>query len=151
MGKSASVIVVERFSGVISAATYAIIALFLGLRTVGKTSYTIPVIIFFILSVIFLFIILNPGLLRLNKVVNRIKFLAKIREKLKEVYHTFMNFKKFKLALVETILCSFALQMGVIANYFLAAKSLGIELSFASFIFIVPVVATIAMLPISIG
>jgi len=151
IGKSASVIVVERFSGVISAATYAIIALFLGFRTVGKTSYVIPVIVFFAVCIILLFIILNPSILRLNKVVDRIKFLSRTREKLREIYHTFMSFKKYKLALISVLICSFALQFGVIGNYWLAARSLGINLSFESFIFIVPIVATIAMLPISIG
>jgi len=151
IGKSASVIVIERFSGVISAATYAIIALFLGFRTVGKTSYVIPVIVFFVVCIILLFIILNPSILRLNKVIDRIKFLTRIREKLREIYHTFMSFKKYKLVLISVLICSFALQFGVIANYWLAARSLGINLSFASFIFIVPIVATIAMLPISIG
>ncbi len=151
VGKSASVIVIERFSGVISAATYAVIALFLGFTTIGTTSYIIPVVAFFVVSVVFLFLLLNPAILRLNRLVDRMKFLSKIREKLKEVYHTFQSFKKYKLALFETLLCSFGLQIAVIANYFLASKALGIELPFAAFIFIVPVVATIAMLPISIG
>jgi len=53
--------------------------------------------------------------------------------------------------LVLALLCSFALQFGFIANCYLAARAFGINLSFASFIFIVPIVATIAMLPISIG
>ena len=150
-GKSASVIVIERFSGVISAATYAVIALFLGFTTVGTTSYIIPVVAFFAVSVIFMFLILNPAILRLNRLVDRMKFLSKIREKLREVYHTFQSFKKYKLALFETLLCSFALQIGIIANYYLASRAMGIDLPFAAFIFIVPVVATIAMLPISIG
>ena len=68
-----------------------------------------------------------------------------------EIYHTFLSFKKYKLALTEALLCSIALHFGVICNYYLTAKSLGINLSLTSFIFIVPVVATIAMLPIAIG
>jgi len=68
-----------------------------------------------------------------------------------EIYHTFLSFKKYKLALFEALFCSLALQFGVICNYYLAARSLGVNLSLASFIFIVPVVATIAMLPITIG
>ncbi|MBU4450952.1 MAG: flippase-like domain-containing protein [Actinobacteria bacterium] len=151
VGKSASVLVIDRFAGVISAALYAVIALFLGFATIGTTSYVIPIAIFFAISIIFGFLILNPSILRLNKIVRKIKFLSKIREKLMEVYHTFLSFKKYKLALIEALLCSLALQFGVICNYYLAARSLGINLSLASFIFIVPVVATIAMLPITIG
>ena len=151
VGKSASVLVIDRFAGVISAALYAVIALFLGFATIGTTSYVIPVAIFFAVSIILGFLILNPSILRLNKIVSKIKFLSKIREKLVEVYHTFLSFKKYKLALFEALLCSLALQFGVIYNYYLAARSLGINLSLTSFIFIVPVVATIAMLPIAIG
>lgn len=151
VGKSASVLVIDRFAGVISAALYAVIALFLGFATIGTTSYVIPITIFFAICIILGFLILNPSILRLNKIVRKIKFLSKIREKLVEVYHTFLSFKKYKLALIEALLCSLALQFGVICNYYLAARSLGINLSLASFIFIVPVVASIAMLPITIG
>jgi glycosyltransferase 2 family protein len=151
VGKSASVLVIDRFAGVISAALYAVIALFLGFATIGTTSYVIPIAIFFAICLILGFLILNPSILRLNKIVRKIKFLSKIREKLVEVYHTFSSFKKYKLALFEALFCSLALQFGVICNYYLAARSLGVNLSLASFIFIVPVVATIAMLPITIG
>jgi glycosyltransferase 2 family protein len=151
IGKSASVLVMDRFSGVITSSVYAVIALLLGFRTVGKTSYVIPVIVFFAVCVIILFFLLNPSILGLNRLVKKIKFLSKISEKLKEVYHTFQSFKKFKLALVLALLCSFGLQFGFIANCYLAARALNIDLSFKSFIFIVPIVATIAMLPLSIG
>ena len=151
VGKSASVLVIDRFTGVISAALYAVIALFLGFATIGTTSYVIPIAIFFAICIILGFLILNPSILRLNKIVSKIKFLSKIREKLLEVYHTFLSFKKYKLALFEALLCSLALQFGVICHYYLAARSLGINLSLTSFFFIVPVVTIIAMLPITIG
>ncbi|MBN1298740.1 MAG: flippase-like domain-containing protein [Actinobacteria bacterium] len=151
VGKSASIIIIERFSGVLTAAVYGIIALLLGFTTVGTTSYIIPVVIFFVICIILAFIILNPAVLKLNRLVEKIKFLSKIRDKLKEVYHIFLNFKQFRLAIFEVMICGFAMQITVIANYYLAAKALGIDLSFAAFIFIVPIVYTIAMLPISIG
>jgi conserved hypothetical protein len=151
VGKSASVLVIDRFAGIISAAFFAVIALFLGFATIGSTSYVIPIAIFFAICIILGFLILNPSILRLNKIVFKIKFLSKIREKLMEVYHTFLSFKKYKLALFEALLCSLALQFGVIFHYYLAARSLGINLSLESFFFIVPVVTIIAMLPITIG
>ena len=151
VGKSASVLVIDRFAGVMSAALYAVIALFLGFASIGTTSYVIPIAIFFVICIIIGFLILNPSILRLDKIVRKIKFLSKIREKVMEIYHTFLSFKKYKLALTEALLCSIALQFGVICNYYLAARSLGINLSLTSFFFIVPVVTIIAMLPITIG
>ncbi len=151
VGKSASILIIERFSGVLTAAVYAVIALFLGFRTVGTTSYTIPVIIFFVICIALGFIILNPALFKLDRLIQKVKFLAKIRHKLTEVYEIFQNFKTYKLAIFEVMVCGFALQLAVIASYWLVSRALGIDLSFASFIFIVPIVYTIAMLPISIG
>jgi len=148
---SASIIIVERFSGIISASTYAIIALFLGFTAIGNQSFIIPVIIFFIICIIIAFFILNPSVLRLNKLINKIKFLKKVKEKLANIYFTFLSFKKFKWVLVRVMIYSFLLQFAVILNYFLAAKSLGINLNLTAFIFIVPVVTIIAMVPISIG
>lgn len=148
---SASIIIVERFSGVISASTYAVIALFLGFTAIGNRSFIIPVIIFFIICIIIAFLILNPSILRLNKLINKIKFLKKVKEKLANIYFTFLSFKKFKWVLVRVLIYSFLLQFAVILNYFLAAKSLGINLNLTAFIFIVPVVTIIAMVPISIG
>ncbi|TET13875.1 MAG: flippase-like domain-containing protein [Actinobacteria bacterium] len=148
---SASIIIVERFSGIISASTYAIIALFLGFTAIGNRSFIIPVIIFFIICIIIAFLILNPSILRLNKLINKIKFLKKVKEKLANIYFTFLSFKKFKWVLVRVLIYSFLLQFAVILNYFLAAKSLGINLNLTAFIFIVPVVTIIAMVPISIG
>ncbi|GAG57437.1 unnamed protein product, partial [marine sediment metagenome] len=106
---SASIIIVERFSGIISASTYAIIALFLGFTAIGNQSFIIPVIIFFIICIIIAFLILNPSILRLNKLINKIKFLKKVKEKLANIYFTFLSFKKFKWVLARVMIYSFLL------------------------------------------
>lgn len=151
LGTSASVILVERFSGVVSAATYAIIALFLGFTTIGHQSIIIPIVIFFIISVILGFLIINPSLFRLDKISKKFKLIRKLTGKLSNVYNTLASFKKYKLVLVEVLIFSFLLQFTVILNWWLASMALGIDLSLTAFIFIVPIVATIAMIPISIG
>jgi uncharacterized protein (TIRG00374 family) len=151
LGSSASVILVERFSGVVSAATYAIIALFLGFTAIGHQSIIVPIIIFFIVSLILGFLIINPSLFRLGKITRKFRFMRKIADKLSNFYNTLISFKKYKVVLVEVLVFSFLLQFSVILNYWLASLALGIDLNLTAFIFIVPVVATIAMLPISIG
>jgi len=151
LGTSASVILVERFSGVVSAATYAVVALFLGFTTIGNQSVIIPIVIFFIITVILAFLIINPSVFRLGKILGKFKFMRKLKEKLSNVYNTLASFKKYKVVLIEVLIFSFFLQFAVILNWWLAAKALGINLTLTVFIFIVPVVATIAMIPISIG
>src|SRR4030067_1567001 len=77
VGKSASVLVIDRFAGVMSSALYAVVALFLGFTSIGTTSYVIPIAIFFAISIILGFLILNPSILRLDKIVSKTKFLLK--------------------------------------------------------------------------
>ncbi|MCG2790991.1 MAG: flippase-like domain-containing protein [Actinomycetia bacterium] len=144
---SASVIVVERFSGVVSAAVYAVVALFLGFTAIGNRSVIIPIVIFFVITVILAFLIINPSVFRLGK----FKFMRKMREKLSNVYNTLVSFKKYKVVLLKVLVYGFLLQFAVILNWYLAARALGINLTLTAFIFIVPVVSTIAMIPISIG
>jgi len=151
LGTSASVILVERFSGVVSAATYAIIALFLGFTAIGHRSVIIPVVIFFVVTIILAFLIINPSLLGLDKISNKFRFMRKMSEKLSNFYKTLASFKKYKSVLIEVLIFSFLLQFTVILNWWLAALALGIDLNLTAFIFIVPVVATIAMIPISVG
>ena len=151
LGTSASVILVERLTGVVSAVTYAVVALFLGFTAIGNQSVIIPIVIFFVVAVVLAFFIINPSVLRLGKFFNKFRFMRKLREKLSNVYNTLVSFKKYKLVLIKALVFSFLLQFAVILNYYLAARALGINLTLTTFIFIVPVVAIIAMIPISIG
>ncbi|MCL4385184.1 MAG: flippase-like domain-containing protein [Actinobacteria bacterium] len=151
MSSSISVIVVERLSGIIASAVFAAAALFLGFTAIGGKSIIIPIVIFLAVSIIIFFLILNPNIFGLNKVAKKIKFLEKILSRLRNVYNTFLTFKKYKWTLVKVIFYSLTLQFAVIINYWLASKALGIPLDLTAFIFIVPVVSIIAMLPISLG
>ncbi len=151
IGTSASIILVERFSGVIAAATYAIVALFLGFTAIGNQSVIIPIVIFFVITIILAFFIINPSILKMDRFFDRFRILRKLKGKLSDVYKTLQSFKKYKMALVKILVFSFLLQFAVILNYYLAAKALGIELGLTSFLFPVPVVTIVAMLPISIG
>lgn len=151
MSSSVSVLVVERLSGIIASAVFAVAALFLGFTKIGGKSVIIPILIFLALSIIIFFLILNPNILGLHKIAKKIKFLAKLLEKLRNVYTTFLTFKKYKWVMVKLIFYSLTLQFAVIVNYWLASRALGINLDLTAFIFIVPVVSILSMLPISLG
>jgi glycosyltransferase 2 family protein len=151
LSSSASVILVERFSGVVSASVYAVAALFLGFTAIGNQPVIIPVVIFFVIVVIIALIIIKPSIFGIGKFLKRFRFINKIKEKLSSAYNTLMSFKNHKIVLLKVLTYSFLLQFAVILNWYLAARALGIELSLAAFIFIVPVVSTIAMIPISVG
>ncbi len=148
---SASIILVERFSGVVSAVIYAIVALFLGFTAIGGQSLILPIVIFFCITAIIGFLILNPSILRLGRLFDRFKILEKIRGRLLNVYNTFLSFKQYKSKLVKILLCSFLLQFAIILNYYFIARALGIDLGLTAFLFISPIVSTVSMIPVSIG
>jgi len=151
MSSSISVLVVERLSGIIASAVFAVAALFLGFTAIGGKSVIIPVIIFLIASLFIFFLILNPKIFGVQKFAGRIKFIQKMIDKLKNVYHTFLTFKEYKWVLVKVMFYSLTLQFAVIINYWLASRALNINLGLTAFIFIVPIVSIISMLPISLG
>lgn len=151
MSSSVSVIVVERLSGIIASAIFAVAALFLGFTAIGGKSIIIPIVIFLAVSIIVFLLILNPQISGFKKLAKKVKFLEKISEKMRNIYNTFLTFKKYKLVLFEVMIYSLSLQFAVIINYWLASKALGINLDLTAFIFIVPVVSIIAMLPVSLG
>jgi len=151
LSTSASIIFVERFSGVVSASVYAVVALFLGFTAIGNQPVIIPIIIFFSVVVIISLVIIFPSMFGLSKFLKRLKFVNMMREKMSNAFNTLLSFKRHKMALLKVLIYSFLLQFAVILNWYLAALALGIDLSLTAFIFIVPVVSTIAMIPISIG
>jgi glycosyltransferase 2 family protein len=151
LSSSASVILIERFSGVVSASVYAVAALFLGFTAIGNQSVIIPIVIFFVITLIIALIIIYPSMFGLRKYLSRFEFMNKIKEKMSNAYNTLKSFKNNRMILLKVLFYSFLLQFAVILNWYLAALALGIDLGLTAFIFIVPVVSTIAMIPISVG
>ncbi|MDD3818611.1 MAG: lysylphosphatidylglycerol synthase transmembrane domain-containing protein, partial [Actinomycetota bacterium] len=143
--------IVERFTGIICAAVFAVIALFLGFTTIGNQSIVIPIVIFFVICVAIAIMIIKPSIFGIDKLFNKFNFLQKIREKLSSVFNTFESFKDYKMELFKVLIYSFLLQFAVILNYYLAALAVGIDLDLTAFLFMVPVISIITMIPVSIG
>jgi uncharacterized membrane protein YbhN (UPF0104 family) len=77
--------------------------------------------------------------------------LQKVREKLSSVFNTLGSFKDYKIVLLKVLIYSFLLQFVVILNYYLAALAVGIDLGIMAFLFMVPVISVITMIPVSVG
>jgi uncharacterized protein (TIRG00374 family) len=108
-------------------------------------------IIFFSIVAILGFILLNPSILKLGKLFDRFAPLRRIKERLRSAYDTLRSFKQYKTALVKTLVYSFLMQFAIILNYYFIGLALGIDLELLTYVFISPIVATISMIPVSIG
>ncbi len=148
--KSISSILVERGTGVIGLFCFALLALFLGFRLTEFNTILILVIILFVAVSVFLALLLNPRLLKPLNFLFKIRFMRKIKDKLKSIVDAFSVLGNKKvLALV--ILLSFLMEFNVILHYYFVALALNINIPFISFLFMVPIVMLVAMIPISIG
>lgn len=148
--KSITVILVERGTGVIGLFCFLLLALFLGFRLIDFHTILVVMIVLFALISIFLVLLLNPKLLKPLRFLFKIRFMQKIKNKLKSMVDAFSALGNKKvLALV--IFLSFLMEFNVILHYYLVALALKIDISFISFLFMVPIVLLVAMIPISIG
>ena len=162
--KATSIVLMERTTGVVSSIIYLFFALAIGFvksshveLMVGKWRVSnhlliILIIVFFAISILVILIMLFPDAFRLNKLFRKLKFLHRWESKLKQMYDTFKDFRKYKLILFLTILLSLILQFAFTLNYSFAGAGFGItKLSLLSYIFIVQLCGIISMIPISIG
>lgn len=162
--KAASIVLMERTTGIISSIIYLFFALAIGfVKTsrvelmVGKWEVSnhlliILIVVFFIISILVILIMLFPDTFRLNKLFRKLKFLHRWESKLKQVYDTFKSFRKYKLILLLTIVLSLVLQFAFTLNASFVGMGFGItKLSILSYIFIVQLCGLLSMIPISIG
>lgn len=148
--KSITVILVERGTGVIGLISFVLLSLVLGFNITGLNKLFLVVIILFVLAAIFLIFLLNPKLFKPFRFLFKYKFFHKIKEKIKKFVEAFRAFKNKKI-LLTVIFFSFLMQFNVILHYYFAALALKLDISFLSFLFMVPIVLLVAMIPISIG
>jgi uncharacterized protein (TIRG00374 family) len=162
--KAASIVLMERTTGVMSSIIYLVFALAIGFVsashvefkmgnwTVSNKLLIILILIFFIIAVLVILIMLFPDYFRLNKMFRKLKFLHKWEDKLRQVYDTFKAFRKFKLVLLITIILSLILQFTFTLNYSFCAQGFGItNLRLIAYIFIIQISSILTMIPISIG
>lgn len=162
--KAASIVLMERTTGIVSSILYLFFALAIGFVKnsnvelkfgrwdISNHLLIILIVVFFAISIVVMLILLFPDSFRLNILFRKLKFLHKWEDKLKQVYDTFKSFRKFKLILLITIVLSLILQFAFTLNYSFAGMGFGITgLSILSYIFIVQLCGILSMIPISIG
>jgi len=162
--KAATIILIDRFTGLLSSIIYLMVAIALGfLRNfdfgfmiqkwkISNQLFVVLIIVLFILAVIIIFLMLYPDFFKLNKFFKKIRFLHKWENKFRQIYDTLKEFRKSKLILFTNMVLSFMLQLSFTLIYYFAGLGFGInKLSLITFIFITQISIILTMLPISIG
>jgi hypothetical protein len=149
LSKAVSTVIMERFFSVIAIITYFAVTSF-SLYSILKNSI-IMIAVFLALAVLLFIVILRPKLFRIDRFFKRFKRLQKL-EKGIENFNSAVNLFRGKwIHLFLGLLFTFLAQGFYIVIYYFLSLSMGLEVSFMTFAFIVPVVFVLTGIPISIG
>ena len=147
-----STVFLDRFAGLFVLSSMSILTAPLVLIRGKSRSYLqLPLIILIIGWIFVLFFLFNKKFAKsfawaLKKIIPE-----GITSKVKEVYQKIYNFGRKKKLLVKIIIISLIIQSTRIMTHYLLGRSLGIQISPLYFFLIIPIVAIMASLPISLG
>lgn len=149
--KSLTIILLERFVGIIALLTLVNIGFILRMKYISEVTYW-PVYIqfIFIFSIIILFLIGEINTRVVENIIP-IKLLKKILHKFILVFNTLVKFRSHPIPLFKVLILSFSLQLIFILHYYFLSISIGVNLSFVFLLIIIPVISLLSMLPVSIN
>ncbi|MHB8280986.1 MAG: lysylphosphatidylglycerol synthase transmembrane domain-containing protein [Candidatus Humimicrobiaceae bacterium] len=146
---SASAVFLERFFGLISIAIYFSITSF-SIYKIMK-NYVIIISIFLAIAFVLFSMIIKPQFFKIDRLFKRFKKLEKIEKKFASFKNVLKIYKDKIPYLIMGIFLNLIADVLIMAMYYFVSISLGLNLSFMSFVFIVPVIFVFTGIPISIG
>jgi hypothetical protein len=88
---------------------------------------------------------------RLAGRVFELPLLARIRHRAREVHEAIVSFRDQKRAFGLAFLVGLLLQLNFVLHHYLLARALGIDVGFGIFLFLVPLVSVLLLVPASIN
>jgi len=152
-GKSITVVLVERFLGLLALLGFAIVAIFVATDFREK----IPNLTYWVVGVFLLMVLMTIFIFINQKAISKIGLLmdlpgVRVFKKFgKKFADAFKEFRGKNKALCGAVVLSLILQINVIVHYWLISKALGMNISLVKFLFIVPIALFIMMIPVSIN
>jgi glycosyltransferase 2 family protein len=147
--KSASAVFIERFLGLIT------ITIFFGATSFSiyklLKNYVITVTVFLAIAFVLFTLLSKPQLFKIDKIFKKFKKLDKAWLKIKGFSDAVTSYKNKLPALFLGLFLNLAAQMLFTVMFYFISISLGINVSFLTYAFMVPVIFVIIGIPISIG
>jgi uncharacterized protein (TIRG00374 family) len=141
---------IDRISGFVGLVSVGFIGFFLGHFLGFNYSFQLLLIILFFTAIlVFIFVVLFSK--RVFNLARKIVIFNFLRDYLARFHDSCHAFRYKKAALAKAILLSFLLQGIYSVVFWLVGLSLGINLNLIHYLFFVPIISTITILPISIG
>lgn len=145
----ASSVVMDRFSGMLALGLIAVIALLFGWRRFIVPQVLLPLTVLLAgLSVMTIIVFSKRIFLFL---ISKVKKDSAFRQKLISFHDQLHVFKTKPIVFVRAMSFSILIQMAIPVSFFLAARAFGVEAGLLSFLILVPLIITIASIPITIA
>ena len=144
-------ILVDRVVGFAALMGIAVTALVLAYGTLQD-----PLVALAVLSVAALFacavaVLLHDGLMRWTSGLLHVVGLARFQTKLQGLVDAFQRYRRHRWALLQALVLSALLQALIIVTYYLIGAALNVGVPLAYYFVFVPLITTLAMLPVSVA
>jgi len=151
--KGLTVVIVDRFLGLLTLLIFVLISTFFSIEVVSK----IPNLTIWLIGISFaaginVWLIFSPPIKLFTRISNsNNKFISKIGSILLKIGNAFNDFSSKKKVMFKAFFLSVFLQLNVILYYYLISVSLGFNIHFINFSFIIPLTIFVLLIPISIN
>ena len=151
--KSITIVIVERFLGLLALLAFAVVAIFVASDFTEKIPYLTEMVLgLFVLMVIAtIFIFMNQELIAKIGLLFDKPGLKLFKKQGKKLADAFKEFRGKNKALFWALVLSLILQINVIVHYWLISEALGMDISLMKYLFIIPIALFVMMIPISIN
>lgn len=149
--EAVTTVFIDRLVGITGLIMIGIIALMFNLDNPQFRKVAVVLFCFFLLILVFTPIFLS------KRILKNIPFLSLLIDKLpfahtlKRIYDTFYKYRSHKMTVVFGLILSMMLQGANIITVYFMGRAIGLELPITYYFLFIPVISTIAALPISIS
>jgi len=149
--KSSAIVLVERFTGIITLLVFALLASLSRLDMARR----LPIIWISLLVGLFglfaAFLFLTPLVRTLLLKIPEKGFLLKIKAKVLEFHRTVLVYKEERILFIWALFWAFLLQVNVILHYWLAGKAFSLNIRLVDYFIFIPIILLILTIPITIS
>lgn len=151
MDRNISAVVMERIIGSLTGIVLLFAAFFLGTFDYFSRNTFIGLLVALGVILAFFIVLFFPRFFRIDVVIRRIRFLNRIRPKLRDFHDMLISYRHKKKYFFTAFILSLYIQVVFITAYYFINRSLGMGLTYKMMVFTLPFVQMVSGIPIAIG
>ena len=148
IAKSASSVIMDRFSGAFSLSLISCTAFILGRKVIKEETVFLSVLAFLALNILFIIIVFNRTLFNF---LNRRLKKGFVKEKIVHFYNELYFFRENPKVFIKSLRYSLIIQAATCISFYLISKAFYADINILYFFILVPIIMFIALIPITVA